>query len=163
MLLGIICCRIGLWTFDLAVQQLVQEKVKEEERGVVGGVMNAMNSIMDMMHYVLVIAAPRPEHFRILTVISVGMVTLGLILYMVYLRKVRGHIFHIKDCYYRIRRKVRGDGGRGRGGSVLLFADENDPTSFVNEELEGEEGEGERDGLLEEELDITEMLEQKQT
>ena len=156
MLLGVICCRIGLWTFDLAVQQLVQENVKEEERGVVGGVMNAMNSVMDMMHYVLVIAAPRPEHFRILTVISVGMVTLGLILYNTYLRKVRGHIFHVKDCYHWTRRKVRGE----RGGSVLLFADKDDPTSFVNKELEGEEGES--DELLSEEMDITEMLEQKQ-
>ena len=161
MLLGVICCRIGLWTFDLAVQQLVQEKVKEEERGVVGGVMNAMNSIMDMMHYVLVIAAPRPEHFRILTVISVGMVTLGLILYMVYLRKVRGHIFHVQDFYHWMRRKLRGKRGRGRG-SVLLFADENDPTSFVNEEAEREE-EGEREEETEEEMDITEMLEQEQT
>lgn len=162
MLLGVICCRIGLWTFDLAVQQLVQEKVKEEERGVVGGVMNAMNSIMDMMHYVLVIAAPRPEHFRILTVISVGMVTLGLILYMVYLRKVRGHIFHVKDCYRLTKRKLRGE--RGRGGSMLLFADENDPTSFVNQEIEEEEEEEqgeERADILEE--DITEMLKQKQT
>ena len=161
MLLGVICCRVGLWTFDLAVQQLVQEKVKEEERGVVGGVMNAMNSIMDMMHYVLVIAAPRPEHFRILTVISVGMVTLGLILYMAYLRKVRGHIFHVKDCYHWTKRKFRGERGRGRGGSVLLFADENDPTSFVNKEVEGEEEEeeGERAELLEQ--DIADMLEQK--
>ena len=139
MLLGVICCRIGLWTFDLAVQQLVQEKVKEEERGVVSGVMNAMNSIMDMLHYVLVIAAPRPEHFRILTVISVGMVTLGLILYMAYLRKVRGHIFHTRDCYHWFKRKLRRR--RGRGGSVLLFADEDDPTSFVNVEVDGEEEE----------------------
>ena len=159
MLLGVICCRVGIWTFDLAVQQLVQEKVKEEERGVVGGVMNAMNSIMDMMHYVLVIAAPRPEHFSILTVISVGMITLGLILYMAYLRKVRGHIFHVKDCYHWTKRKIRGE--RGRGGSVLLFADENDPTSFVNEEVEGEEQEEERADLLGE--DTAELLEQKQT
>lgn len=150
MLLGVICCRIGLWTFDLAVQQLVQEKVKEEERGVVSGVMNAMNSIMDMLHYVLVIAAPRPEHFSILTVISVGMVTLGLILYMAYLRKVRGHIFHVKDCYHRIKRMFRG--GRGRGGSVLLFAEEDDPTSFVNQAANEEKEE--RDELLEGDRDL---------
>ena len=132
MLLGVICCRIGLWTFDLAVQQLVQEKVIEEERGVVSGVMNAMNSIMDMLHYVLVIAAPRPEHFRILTVISVGMVTLGLILYAAYVRKVRGHLFHVKDCYRWVKRKASGRGGRGRGRSVLVFEEE-EQTSFVNE------------------------------
>lgn len=102
MLIGIIGCRIGLWTFDLAVQQLIQEKVVEEERGVVSGVMNAMNSVMDMLHYVLVIAAPRPEHFNILTVISVSMVAIGWLLYCIYVRKSRGHFFHCRDCYKRL-------------------------------------------------------------
>lgn len=104
LLMGVVGCRIGLWTFDLAVQQLVQEKVIEEERGVVGGVMNAMNSIMDMLHYVLVIAAPRPEHFGWLTLISVAMVTLGLVLYGAYIRKTRGHFFHFGDCYRRVKK-----------------------------------------------------------
>ena len=147
MLLGVICCRIGLWTFDLAVQQLVQEKVKEEERGVVSGVMNAMNSIMDMLHYVMVIAAPRPEHFRILTVISVGMITLGLVLYAAYVHKVRGHLFHVRDFCRWVKRKSRWK--RERGRSVLMFAEEDDPTSFVNELADDETEE-----LLEEEEQI---------
>ena len=106
LLVGVVGCRIGLWTFDLAVQQLIQEKVVEEERGVVGGVMNAMNSLMDMLHYVLVIAAPRPEHFGILTAISVGMVFLGWLLYSIYVRKSRGHFFHFRDfSRYVLRRK----------------------------------------------------------
>ena len=162
MLLGVICCRIGLWTFDLAVQQLVQEKVKEEERGVVSGVMNAMNSIMDMLHYVLVIAAPRPEHFRILTVISVGMITLGLVLYAAYVHKVRGHLFHVMDWCRWMRRKMA---GRRRGrerGSVLLFAEEDDdPTSFINHDadeeidnlLEGEEFDEMNGNISEEAMD----------
>ena len=99
MLLGVMGARFGLWIFDLSVQQLVQETVAEETRGVVGGVMNAMNSIMDMLQYVMVIAAPRPEHFTILTLISVAMVTLGAVLYAVYLRKVRGHFFHCNKYY----------------------------------------------------------------
>lgn len=98
LLTGIVSCRIGLWIFDLAVQQLVQEKVVEEERGVVGGVMNAMNSVMDMMHYVLVILAPHPENFNILTLISFSMVVLGWLLYCIYVRKARGHFFHFRDC-----------------------------------------------------------------
>ena len=106
LLVGVVGCRIGLWTFDLAVQQLIQEKVVEEERGVVGGVMNAMNSIMDMLHYVLVIAAPRPEHFGWLTLISVAMVTLGLVLYGAYIRKSRGHFFHFRDFYRRVKKCV---------------------------------------------------------
>ena len=98
MLVGVICCRTGIWLFDLSVQQLLQENVKEEERGVVNGVMKSMMCFNDMLNYVLVIAAPRPEDFRILTIISVGMVTLALIFYASYVRKVRGHLFHFVDC-----------------------------------------------------------------
>lgn len=105
LLTGIVCCRIGLWMFDLAVQQLVQEKVVEQERGVVSGVMNAMNSVMDMMHYVLVIAAPRPENFNILTVISFSMITLGWLLYCIYVRKARGHFFHFRDYSRAIKQR----------------------------------------------------------
>lgn len=139
MLIGVTLARFGLWMFDLAVQQLVQETVVEEERGVVGGVMNAMNSIMDMLHYVLVIAAPRPEHFSILTLISVGMVTLGLVLYAAYVRKVRGHFFHFRKycgyCWSRV--------GRRRGQLVFspVQQGEGDQKSFVNESVEAEEHE----------------------
>lgn len=107
MLTGVVGCRIGLWIFDLAVQQLVQEKVTEEERGVVGGVMNAMNSVMDMLHYVLVIVAPRPEHFNVLTIISFVMVSLGWLLYSIYVRKSRGHFFHFRACVKFIYKKKR--------------------------------------------------------
>ena len=94
MLIGVMGARFGLWMFDLTVWQLVQEKVKEEERGVVSGVMNAMNSNMDFLHYLLVIAAPRPEHFRWLALLSVVMIGLGWVLYACYVRKARGHFFH---------------------------------------------------------------------
>ncbi len=107
---GVITCRIGLWTFDLAVQQLVQEKVVEEERGVVTGVMFAMNSINDMLHYGLVIAAPRPENFNILTVISFLMVSLGWVLYAVYVRKNRGHLTHFGDCIRKVKSMSRHKG-----------------------------------------------------
>ena len=106
MLIGVIGARFGLWMFDLTVTQLVQERVVEEERGVVSGVMNAMNSLMDMLRYILVIAAPRPEHFRYLTFISVGSVSMGVLLYAYYVRKMRGHLFHFKDGYHRLKKKI---------------------------------------------------------
>ena len=106
MLIGVIGARFGLWMFDLTVTQLVQERVVEEERGVVSGVMNAMNSIMDMSRYILVIAAPRPEHFRYLTFISVGSVSMGLFLYACFVRKMRGHLFHFKDGYHRLKKQI---------------------------------------------------------
>ena len=120
MLVGVICCRTGIWLFDLSVQQLLQENVKEEERGVVNGVMKSMMCFNDMLNYVLVIAAPRPEDFRILTIISVGMVTLALIFYAAYVRKVRGHLFHFADCFRCMTRCGRGK--RKDGESKRLLA-----------------------------------------
>ena len=130
MLAGIILARFGLWIFDLAIQQRVQETVAEETRGAVGGVMNAMNSAMDMMHYVLVIVAPRPEHFPILVFISVGMVALGALLYAVYLRRIRGHLFHFQQCVGKCQTTL-GHGG-GRVPRYQVVAREN---SVVNEEV----------------------------
>ena len=128
MLGGVILARFGLWIFDLAVQQLVQETVAEDTRGVVGGVMNAMNSIMDMMHYVLVIAAPRPEHFGILTLISVAMVSLGALFYALYLRRVRGHFFHCRQYY----QKCRGQNGHAMSRELQLVQSEDNIESSMD-------------------------------
>ena len=132
MLAGVILARFGLWIFDLSVQQLVQETVIEEERGVVGGVMNAMNYVMDMLHYVLVIAAPRPEHFLYLTLISVGMVTLGALFYAIYLRRVRGHFFHTCYQYYQFCR-TRAGKTNGHTSYKRVELENEDQTSLINE------------------------------
>ena len=104
LLVGVLGARFGLWMFDLSVSQLLQEKVTEEERGVVSGVMNVFIAVMDMLHYVLAIAAPNPQHFGILTFISVGFVGSGLLLYASYVHKVRGHLFHIVDTYKKCKK-----------------------------------------------------------
>ena len=110
MLIGVLGARFGLWMFDLAVSQLVQENVPEEERGVFSGVMNVFISVMDMLHYVLVIVAPRPEHFRYLAIVSIIMVVLGYIQYAAYVRKVRGHFFHFGKLFGKCRGKQRTTG-----------------------------------------------------
>ena len=104
ILVGVVGARFGLWIFDLSLWQLLQEKVVEEERGVVSGVINAMNSNMDMLHYVLVIAAPRPKDFHYLIVISFASIFMGWFLYSLYVRRARRHFFHFsnvkQNCCY---------------------------------------------------------------
>ena len=107
LLVGVLGARFGLWMFDLSVSQLVQEKVKEEERGVVSGVMNVFIANSDMLHYLLVIVAPDPKYFGILTIISVSFVGCGLLLYASYVHKVRGHLFHFSDTYQRIKSDLK--------------------------------------------------------
>ncbi|XP_077978181.1 solute carrier family 40 member 1-like [Glandiceps talaboti] len=99
---GIICARLGLWCFDLVVTQLLQENVLETQRGVVNGVQSSLNSLMDMLHFILVIFLPRPETFGILIILSFLFVFSGGVLYAVYCYKVRGHVmpFHnINGCH----------------------------------------------------------------
>ncbi|XP_070542962.1 solute carrier family 40 member 1-like [Ptychodera flava] len=104
---GIICARLGLWMFDLTVTQLLQENVKETQRGVVNGVQNSLNSLMDMLHFVLVIIAPRPETFGILIILSISFVFMGALLYAVYCFKVRGHILPLHQVHACGKNKYR--------------------------------------------------------
>uniref|UniRef100_A0A672GJI2 Solute carrier family 40 member n=1 Tax=Salarias fasciatus TaxID=181472 RepID=A0A672GJI2_SALFA len=84
LFLGVITARIGLWSFDLTVTQLLQENICESERGVVNGVQSSMNYLMDLLHFIMVISAPQPHHFGILVIISVLFITTGHTMYFLY-------------------------------------------------------------------------------
>ena len=55
---------------DLVVTQLLQENVAECERGVVNGVQNSLNMLLDMLKFTLVIGVPHIEHFGFLVIAS---------------------------------------------------------------------------------------------
>ncbi|KAJ3592359.1 hypothetical protein NHX12_007486 [Muraenolepis orangiensis] len=78
---GVIAARVGLWSFDLTVTQLIQESVVESERGVINGVQNSMNYLLDLLHFMMVILAPNPEAFGLLVIISVSFVAMGHLMY----------------------------------------------------------------------------------
>lgn len=78
---GVIAARMGLWSFDLTVTQLIQENVIESERGVINGVQNSMNYLLDLLHFIMVILAPNPEAFGLLVIISVSFVAMGHMMY----------------------------------------------------------------------------------
>ncbi len=71
----------GLWSFDLTVTQLIQENVIESERGIINGVQNSMNYLLDLLHFIMVILAPNPEAFGLLVIISVSFVAMGHMMY----------------------------------------------------------------------------------
>ncbi|XP_060598850.1 solute carrier family 40 member 1-like isoform X2 [Ruditapes philippinarum] len=93
LLTGIIGARIGLWLADLTITQLFLESVDVTERGIVAGVQNALNELMDMLKYAIVILLPVPEVFGYLVIISYCFICLGWILFAVYVKKVRGYVF----------------------------------------------------------------------
>lgn len=53
----------------------------ESERGVISGVQNSMNYLLDLLHFFMVILAPNPEAFGLLVIISVSFVAMGHTMY----------------------------------------------------------------------------------
>ncbi|KAL4617988.1 solute carrier family 40 member 1 [Arapaima gigas] len=91
---GVIAARVGLWSFDLTVTQLIQENVIESERGIINGVQNSMNYLLDLLHFIMVILAPNPEAFGLLIIISVAFVATGHAMYFRFAYKsLRSRLF----------------------------------------------------------------------
>ena len=55
---------------DMAINQQIQESVKEKERGIVGGVQGSLNKIFDLIKYAAVIALPKMYQYGYLVIMS---------------------------------------------------------------------------------------------
>lgn len=65
----------------------------ESERGIINGVQNSMNYLLDLLHFIMVILAPNPEAFGLLVLISVSFVAMGHIMYFRFAHKSLGRNF----------------------------------------------------------------------
>ncbi|XP_069589946.1 ferroportin [Ranitomeya imitator] len=108
---GVIAARIGLWSFDLTVTQLLQENVIESERGIINGVQNSMNYLLDLLHFIMVILGPNPEAFGLLVLISVSFVAMGHVMYFRFAYKNLG--VQLFTCSTSDRKTVASDQQHG--------------------------------------------------
>ena len=76
-LAGIILARYGLWIVDLTINQILQERVAEDRRGVVNGVQDSINNTFDLLKCVFVILLPSQETFGLLIFISFASINFG--------------------------------------------------------------------------------------
>lgn len=77
---GVVMSRVGLWVFDIAVTQLMQQHVPEPCRGSVGGTQLALNSSFQLMAYGLGLIWPDPRDFGFLVATGyVAVVTAALV------------------------------------------------------------------------------------
>lgn len=90
MLIGGVCVsRVGLWSFDLSVSQIMQEKVFEKDRGAVGGTQTALCSLFEMISFLTGIIWSSPDQFHILISISYAGILLSAVLFLVFYKKER--------------------------------------------------------------------------
>ena len=86
-LAGIILARFGLWIVDLTINQILQERVAEDRRGVVNGVQDSINNTFDLLKCVFVILLPSQETFALLIFISFASINFGYFFFFTFVVK----------------------------------------------------------------------------
>jgi len=89
LIFGLILSRFGLWGFDLAVNQIIQETVPPVNLGAVNGVQGSLQSLFQMLAYAAGVVVWRPGQFSFLMAGSVVAVGVAAVLFTLYALRVR--------------------------------------------------------------------------
>ena len=89
LIIGVCISRIGLWVFDVAITQLMQEFIPEGIRGSVGGTQNALNAFFQLSSFSLGLFLPSPEKFKLYAIFSCVSVSVAASLYTIFVFRRR--------------------------------------------------------------------------
>ena len=95
---GMIASRLGLWSFDLSIQFLVQEHTSPSSRAVFSSCEVALQNLFEMLSFAATIAFPEPGEFVYPVLVSFGAVVLAAGCFAGYVRRERGHLLHASRC-----------------------------------------------------------------
>eukprot|EP01025_Chloroclados_australasicus_P023527 TRINITY_DN23824_c1_g1_i3.p1 TRINITY_DN23824_c1_g1~~TRINITY_DN23824_c1_g1_i3.p1 ORF type:complete len:645 (-),score=40.50 TRINITY_DN23824_c1_g1_i3:1290-3224(-) len=86
---GLVCSRWGLYTFDAGVLQMLQDWVPNEQIGRVNGVQNGLQKAFELGSFIFTMVIANPAHFVWLMWGSVGVVSLAMCIYTIWLSWVK--------------------------------------------------------------------------
>ncbi|CAO3628735.1 unnamed protein product [Cunninghamella blakesleeana] len=92
---GMSLSRIGLWMYDISETVLLQQIVEPDLLGIVFGYQHTLCNFFDLTQYVLTMIISDPKLFFIPAIISFLSVFLAALTYTFFVKKERGHIFHL--------------------------------------------------------------------
>lgn len=85
----------GLWSFDLFQLQTLQEALKDHpRRNRLTALQLSLQSAFDLAKYGMVLGWSSPEDYKWTAVVSFGALCVAGGVYTVYVRRMRGHLFH---------------------------------------------------------------------
>ncbi|KAG0089330.1 hypothetical protein BGZ92_004919 [Podila epicladia] len=90
---GMALSRVGVWSFDLVVTQIMQEHI-EGSAGVINGWHYSMMNVFELGQFILTMVWSNPEAYYVPCTLSFGCVVAGGLVYSSYVVQVRGHLFH---------------------------------------------------------------------
>ncbi|KAI0682075.1 polyketide synthase [Cytidiella melzeri] len=93
---GMALSRIGLWSFDLIQTKQLQTALDQHpRRNTLTALQYTMQSVADLAKFVMTMILWEPFQFRWAALVSFVSVSAGALVYMVYVKKERGHIAHL--------------------------------------------------------------------
>ncbi|EXJ90517.1 hypothetical protein A1O1_03620 [Capronia coronata CBS 617.96] len=100
---GVILSRVGLWSFDLCAQLIIQESILPAYRGSFSAVEMSLQNLFELCAFTTTIVFPRPDQFRYPALVSLGALYLSAALYAKFVRDRRGHLLHMPSCLKPVR------------------------------------------------------------
>ncbi len=97
-IIGVILSRLGLWSFDLCAQLLIQESISPPHRGSFSSVEMSLQNFFELCAFATTIVFSKPDQFRYPCLFSLVAVYCSAALYAKFVRDRRGHLLHLPSC-----------------------------------------------------------------
>lgn len=95
---SVILSRIGLWSFDLTAQLLVQNSIDASQRGTFSATESSLQNFFELCTFAMTIVWSQPQDFVYPATVSLVAVYVGAAVYARFVRVERGHLLHLPDC-----------------------------------------------------------------
>ncbi|KAK5105181.1 hypothetical protein LTS08_001455 [Lithohypha guttulata] len=95
----VILSRIGLWSFDLTAQLLVQNSIGASQRGTFSATEASLQNFFELCTFAMTVVWSRPDQFRYPAAISLDATYVAAACYARYVRVERGHLLHLPSCF----------------------------------------------------------------
>ncbi|KAF9901156.1 hypothetical protein BX616_002358 [Lobosporangium transversale] len=93
---GMALSRVGVWSFDLVITQIMQEYVESDANnaGIINGWHYSMMSLFELIQFILTMVWSDPQQYFMPCTLSFVCVIVGAAVYSAYAMRMRGHLFH---------------------------------------------------------------------